>query len=93
MPSRRLPTSRALARAIGGTIRADVDPLNATNFETEHLFGVWIAQGMQDPARNMPYLLQGGLGLPDRDYYLSPSPKMAALRKAYRTAHRRDARA
>ena len=74
---------RALARAIGGTIRADVDPLNATNFETEHLFGVWIAQGMQDPAHNMPYLLQGGLGLPDRDYYVSPSPKMAALRKAY----------
>jgi len=74
---------RALARAIGGTIRADVDPLNATNFQTEHLFGVWIAQGMQDPEHNMPYLLQGGLGLPDRDYYVSKSPKMAALRTAY----------
>ena len=33
----RLPTSVALARAIGGTLRADVDPLNATNFQTEHL--------------------------------------------------------
>ena len=50
MPSRSIADRRALARAIGGTIRADVDPLNATNFETEHLFGVWIAQGMQDPA-------------------------------------------
>ena len=79
----KIADRRALARAIGGTIRADVDPLNATNFQTEHLFGVWIAQGMQDPAHNMPYLLQGGLGLPDRDYYVSPSPKMAALRKAY----------
>ena len=79
----KIADRRALARAIGGTIRADVDPLNATNFETEHLFGVWIAQGMQDPDHNMPYLLQGGLGLPDRDYYVSPSPKMAALRKAY----------
>ncbi len=77
---------RALTQAIGGTIRADVDPLNATNFQTEHLFGVWIAQGLKDPSRNMPYLLQGGLGLPDRDYYVSSSPKMAALRKAY-TAH------
>ena len=74
---------RALAQAIGGTIRADVDPLNATNFQTEHLFGVWIAQGLKDPSRNMPYLLQGGLGLPDRDYYVSTGPKMAALRKAY----------
>ena len=44
---------------------------------------MWVAQGMQDPDHNMPYLLQGGLGLPDRDYYVSPSPKMAALRKAY----------
>jgi predicted metalloendopeptidase len=78
-----IPDRRALARAIGGTIRADVDPLNATNFQTEHLFGVWIAQGLQDPSRNMPYLLQGGLGLPDRDYYTSAAPKMAALRKAY----------
>jgi len=74
---------RALARAIGDSIRADVDPLNATNFQTEHLFGVWIAQGLQDPSRNMPYLLQGGLGLPDRDYYTSATPKMTALRKAY----------
>lgn len=73
----------ALARAIGATIRTDVDPLNATNFQTEHLFGLWIAQGLQDPSRNMPYLLQGGLGMPDRDYYLSASPKMAALRRAY----------
>jgi predicted metalloendopeptidase len=75
---------RALARAIGGTLRADVDPLNATNFQTQHLFGVFVAQGLADPDRNTPYLLQGGLGLPDRDYYVSTSPKMAALRAAYK---------
>jgi predicted metalloendopeptidase len=74
---------RALARVIGGTLRADVDPLNATNFQTENLFGVWIAQGLNDPEHNTPYLLQGGLGLPDRDYYVSTSPKMAALRAQY----------
>jgi putative endopeptidase len=74
---------RALARAIGGTLRADVDPLNATNFQTGNLFGVWIAQGLSDPDHNTPYLLQGGLGLPDRDYYVSTTPKMAELRTAY----------
>ena len=52
-------------------MRADVDPLNATNFFTENLFGVFVAQGLQQPDRNMAYLLQGGLGLPDRDYYVS----------------------
>jgi putative endopeptidase len=75
---------RALARVIGATLRADVDPLNATNFQTEHLFGVFVAQGLNDPDHNTPYLLQGGLGMPDRDYYLSTSPKMAPVRADYK---------
>jgi predicted metalloendopeptidase len=74
---------RALARAIGSSLRADVDALNNTNFQTEHLFGVWITQALDDPEHSVPYLLQGGLGMPDRDYYLSNSPKMAELRKQY----------
>jgi len=73
----------ALARAIGGTLRADVDALNNTNFETDHLFGIWVTQGLEDAAHTYPYLLQGGLGMPDRDYYLSASPHMAELRKQY----------
>ena len=73
----------ALARALGGRLRADVDPLNNTNFETENLFGVWITQGLEDPSRSYPYLLQGGLGMPDRDYYVSATPQMAELRKQY----------
>ena len=73
----------ALAEAIGRTLRADADPLNATNFHTENLFGVFVTQGFNDPTRNVPYLLQGGLGLPDRDYYLSADPAMAKLRAAY----------
>ena len=80
----RIADKRALARAIGETLRADVDPLNATNFQTEHLLGVFVAQGLQDPDHNVPYLLQGGLGLPDRDYYISSSPKMASLRAEYK---------
>lgn len=74
---------RSLARAIGGQLRADVDALNNTNFETGNLFGLWITQGLDDPAHTYPYLLQGGLGMPDRDYYTSPSPHMAELRKQY----------
>lgn len=74
---------RDLARVLGARLRADVDPLNATNFETENIFGVWVSQSLSDPSRNVPYLLQGGLGMPDRDYYVSPSPQMAELRKQY----------
>ncbi|PYS21639.1 MAG: hypothetical protein DMG11_27690 [Acidobacteria bacterium] len=73
-----------LARAIGGNLRADVDPLNNTNFQTENLFGVWVSQGLTDPEHNTPYILQGGLGMPDRDYYISTSPQMVELRNQYK---------
>ena len=73
----------ALAEAIGHTLRADADPLNATNFHTENLFGIFVTQAFGDPTKTVPYVLQGGLGLPDRDYYLNPSADMAKLRAAY----------
>jgi predicted metalloendopeptidase len=74
---------RTLARVLGATLRADVDPLNNTNFHTAHLFGVWVTQGLDDPERNYAYLLQGGLGMPDREYYLSNNPKMTTVRREY----------
>jgi len=73
----------ALARALGESLRADVDALNSTTFFTENLFGLWITQGLNDPDHYLPYLLQGGLGMPDRAYYLTDSPRMAGLRTAY----------
>ena len=75
---------RALVTWIGQHLRADVDPLNMTNFHTDRLFGIWVAQNLNDPAHNVPYLLQGGLGLPDRDYYVQPGPRMDGIRTAYR---------
>ncbi|WP_312516202.1 M13 family metallopeptidase [Massilia sp.] len=73
----------ALSRVLGQSLRADVDPLNFTNFSTPNLFGVWINQGLIEPNVNLPYLLQGGLGLPDRAYYVDASPRMAELRTRY----------
>jgi predicted metalloendopeptidase len=73
-----------LARALGETLRADVDILNNTRLHTENLFGLWVAQDLDDPARYSPFLLQGGLVMPDRDYYLNPSQKMAEIRTRYR---------
>jgi putative endopeptidase len=72
-----------LTRALGESLRADVDPLNNTDFATENIFGLWVAQGLHDTAHNVPYLLQGGLGMPDRAYYLDASQRMADLRKGY----------
>ncbi|MFT3841017.1 MAG: M13 family metallopeptidase [Myxococcaceae bacterium] len=72
-----------LATVLGGTVRADTDALNATEFHTPHLFGIWVVQTLFDPATNVPYLMQGGVLMPDRDYYVSKSPKMEEIRKAY----------
>ncbi|HEX3673086.1 MAG TPA: M13 family metallopeptidase [Rhizomicrobium sp.] len=79
-----IKNKKELARAIGSATRADVDALNNTNFYTENLFGVWVAPGFADSAHYTPYLMQGGLGIPSRDYYLTDNPKMAAVRDAYK---------
>ena len=81
----RITDKRALSAAIGSNIRADTDPLNATNFQTENLFGVFVTQGLATPGQQLPYLMQGGIGLPDAQYYLSSDVKMADMRAKYRT--------
>jgi len=72
-----------LAHALGETLRADVDALNNTNFHTPNLFGLWVAPGFSDAAHYAPYLLQGGLALPNRDYYLSDTESMRKIRTKY----------
>ena len=73
----------ALAQALGESLRTDVDALNNTNFHTAHLFGLWVAPAFDDPTKNRGYLMQGGLGLPDRDYYLKTDPKMTEVQTKY----------
>jgi putative endopeptidase len=78
-----IATVTDLSRVLGEQLRADVDPLNATDFRTENLFGIFVTQALAG-GEVMPYILQGGLGLPEREYYLSADPKMEALREKYR---------
>ena len=78
-----LKDKKELSRFLGTTLRQDVDALNNTNFHTPNLFGLWVAPGFQDSAHYTPYLLQGGLELPDREYYVSDSPHMNDLRAKY----------
>jgi putative endopeptidase len=75
---------RGLARFLGTTLRADVDALNNTNFYTENLFGLWVAQDLDDPSHYAPFLLQGGLGMPDRSYYVDSASAMVDIRREYR---------
>ena len=73
----------ALAAELGTELRADVDVLNVGTYHTDNLFGLWVAADLDHPSRYAPFLLQGGLALPDRDYYLVASPKMAEIRARF----------
>ena len=46
-------------------------------------FGFRVAQDGKDSTRYIGIFNQGGLGLPDRDYYLKDDPPMVAARAAY----------
>ena len=74
-----------LAVALGKTLRADVDMLNNAVFSTENFLGLWVAPGLADSEHYMPYLLQGGLVMPSRSYYLDDSDRMKEIQAKYVT--------
>jgi len=84
-PIAALKTKAQLSAMLGATMRADTDPFNNNNYaSTDNLFGLFVGQDLNKPAINAPYLMQGGVGMPDRDYYLSDKKEMAELRDGYR---------
>jgi len=74
----------SLAHVLGSELRADVDALNNTNFHTDRPFGLWVSPDFDHPNQNIGYLLQGGLGMPDRENYLSKDPHDVTLQTKYR---------
>lgn len=70
----------SLSAYLGTTLNSEVDGLTSN---ADHIFGVWVNQGFEDSEHYVFHLLQGGLSMPDRDDYIDPSPKMAALRAQY----------
>ncbi len=74
---------RELALALGKSLRVDVDMLNNTDLTTPNLFGLWVAPGFNDSDHYVPYLLQGGLALPNESYYLQDTDAMKKIRERY----------
>ena len=81
----KIADRRDLARVLGGQLRADVDALNRAQFHTDRLFGLWAAPDFAEPGRYVAYLMQGGLGLPDRDYYRNTDAKSVEIQNGYRS--------
>lgn len=72
----------ALSAYLGATLNTEVDGLTGNG---DHIFGAWVNQSFTDSQRYIFHLMQGGLGMPDRDAYLDQAPKAAGLRGQYRT--------
>ena len=73
-----------LARMLGRGMRADVDPLGFGVYQSASVLGLAVQQSIHGEKNNVAFLLQGGLGLPDREDYLSTDAAKVALRERYR---------
>jgi putative endopeptidase len=75
---------KSLSAYLGSQLRADVDVMNNTKMTTDNLFGLWVAADFDKPTIYAPFILQGGLSLANRDYYLADNPRMAGIRTAFK---------
>jgi predicted metalloendopeptidase len=73
-----------LVRWLGREMPADGDPMGFGGAQSAHLFGLAVDKGIGGERLNAAFLVQGGLGLPDREHYLSDAAPMHALRSQYR---------
>jgi len=85
----RIRSIRALAQHLGATIGTDVDPLGWGVFSSVQPFGLSVEPGLHGEPTQVPYLLQGGLGLGDPAPYLATDAAAEARRAEYR-AYLRD---
>jgi putative endopeptidase len=72
---------KTLSAYLGGTLAPD----DGTNSQTEGLFGLWVHQDFHDPDHYAAHLVQGGLGLTNRDDYLGADPAKAERRTLYQS--------
>ena len=81
------PVQPDLARIRAANSAADYPALfaSAAQMGFAYPFNVGVGQDQKQSDRYTLYMRQGGLGLPDRDYYLSSDARLQAARDAYVT--------
>ena len=70
--------------AIGdkASLQAMIGKLHAVGVSVP--FVVFAGEDLHDPSRTIAHVYAGGLGMPDRDYYLKPEPRFVEARAKYR---------
>src|SRR5579863_1291014 len=77
------PLKPALARIAAIQSKAEISEIAAALTDDNILFSFGSIQDFRDASEIVADADQGGLGLPDRDYYLKEDPKSVELRKKY----------
>lgn len=72
-----------LTRVLGRGMRADVDVMGFGIYNSTTVLGLSAEQSIHGEKNNVAFIVQGGLGLPDREDYLSADLKKEALRTRY----------
>ncbi len=73
----------SLANLLGASARADVDPLNMGIYASSTPLGLSVERSIHGEKNNRAFLVQGGLGLGNRDQYLSTEPSAVERRASY----------
>ena len=79
----RVRDQASLTRLLGQWIGADVDPLNYGIYQSSRLVGLSVEPGINGERTYPVFLLQGGLGLPDRELLRRRRASLQALRDRY----------
>jgi putative endopeptidase len=72
-----------LTRFLGRMMPADVDPLYNGVYRSSHVLGFAVQLSVHGEKTYDVFLVQGGLGLGDRDQYVGTEPPLQALRMKY----------
>jgi endothelin-converting enzyme/putative endopeptidase len=73
----------ALTRLLGSTMHADVDPLELGVYASASVLGLSVEHSIHGETTYSAFLVQGGLGLGDRELYLSKEAKAVEQRGRY----------
>ena len=76
----RVRDKASLTRLLGAGLRADVDPMNASVFRSSHIVGLAVQASIHGEKDYVAFLVQGGLGLADRENYISAESAMQMQR-------------
>ena len=79
----RVRDKAALTRLLGHILPADVDPLNYGVYKSSHVLGLSVEPSIHGEKNYVAFLVQGGLGLPDRENYVSAEPRIKDLMNRY----------